>query len=118
MLRQNFLRLFLNQNLNLRTYCQPKLETFSVFKKLLHATSYLEKKKGQFTVIDPQNNLSNQENDDEKSKYPKVKLYPGFQESTEEIINKFNLKNTDNDVLGNFFTEFILSLLLKIDKYF
>ena len=84
------LRLFLNKSFHLKSAC-PSLT------KRFHTTADCRQKKtGQF--IESTSKLS-------ESKAPaRVKLYPGFQISTEESRNKINLENLNQEsILGNFF---------------
>lgn len=66
----------------------------SLFNRLLHTSVKNLKKKGQFS------DMSNT-NDTAITNKPKVKLYPGFQESVEEMKNQSNDEITGNKKLYN-----------------
>ena len=83
-----FLRTSKNiSNLSLRTY---------------HQTTVLSKKAGIFSEV---YNKKEQDNNKTKIEHKKVKLYPGFQASVEEI-NQSSLSNqkSQENVLGKFST--------------
>ena len=87
------LRLFLNKSFHLKKI--PSLAS------RFHTTAGCRQKKtGQFIE-----SITNKTDLTESKKAPaRVKLYPGFQVSTEESRNKINLENLNQEsILGNYF---------------